>query len=118
MLELIRCPQPERKRAQFSSFDPLDRTWVVSDLQSKWHLQKVLLEKHRVLEESAVMRATELWKLFAFQLEPDLRILSSELAQTLFWNWIEPMQLPWARSPQAVQVVLNQMQMWMSIFSD
>lgn len=118
MLNIIRCPRPEEKRAHFTKFDPRLETWVVSDLQSKWHLQKVLLAKHRVLEETAVMRATELWRHFAFQLEPDLRILSVELAQTLSWNWIEPMNLPWARSPQAVQVVLNQMQMWMSIFSD
>ncbi|MGZ3722718.1 MAG: PD-(D/E)XK nuclease family protein [Bdellovibrionales bacterium] len=118
MLQILSCSRPEDKRALFTDFDPQGHTWVVSDLQSKWHLQKVLLDKHKVLEEQAVKRATELWKHLAFQVIPDARILSNELAQTLFWNWIQPMNLPWARSPQAIPVLLNQMQMWMSIFAD
>jgi ATP-dependent helicase/nuclease subunit B len=115
---LIRCSSSSDKRALFQDFDPQGHTWVVSDLQSKWHLQKTLLGRHGVLEESAVLRATEFWKKLAFQLIPDARILNNELAQTLFWNWIQPKNLPWARSPQAVSVVLKQMQMWMSIFAD
>lgn len=117
MLKVISCTGPEEKRALFTDFDPQNHTWIVSDLQSKWHLQKVLLGKHQVLEEQAVKRATELWKHLAFQLIPGARILSSELAQTVFWNWLQPLGLPWARSPQAVPVLLNQMQMWMSIFA-
>lgn len=117
-LEVIRCAQPEEKRTLFADFDPRGGAWVVSDLQSKWHLQKELLRRDRVLEQASVWRATELWRHFSFQLQPDLRLLSPELAQTLFWNWIQPMGLPWAKSPHAVPVVLNQMQMWMSIFSD
>lgn len=118
MLNVIRCDQPESKRDLFSSFNANQGAWVVSDLQSKWHLQKELLRRQGVLEQASVWRATELWRHLSFQLLPEMRLLSPELAQTLFWNWIEPMRLPWARSPQAVPVVLNQMQMWMSIFSD
>ena len=91
---------------------------MVSDLQSKWHLQKELLERDGVLEQTCVMRATELWRHLGFQAQPGVRLLSPELAQTLFWNWIQPMNLPWAKSPHAVPVVLNQMQMWMTILSD
>jgi RecB family exonuclease len=118
MLNVIRGTSPEHKAELFRGFDPKVQSWVVSDLQSKWQLQKVLLEQHGVLEDGAVLRATELWKHFAFQLRPEMRLLSSELAQTLFWDWIEPMGLPWARSPRAVQVVLKQMQMWMTLFAD
>jgi ATP-dependent helicase/nuclease subunit B len=118
VLEIISCSQPEEKRELFAGFDPAGQSWVVSDLQSKWHLQRDLLSTHGVLEEQAVKRATELWRHFAFQLVPEFRVLSNELAQTLFWNWIQPMNLPWARSPQAIPVLLNQMQMWMSIFAD
>jgi len=114
----IHCSKPEDKHALFSEFDPAEHSWIVSDLQSKWHLQKVLLERHGVLEENAVLRATELWKKLAFQLIPEARVLSNELAQTLFWNWIQPLNLSWARSPQAIPVLLNQMQMWMSVFAD
>ena len=118
MLEVVHCPSPQRKRELFADFDPRGRTWVVSDLQSKWHLQKELLLRDGVLEQSCVMRATELWRQLSFQAQPDVRLLSPELAQTLFWNWIQPMKLSWAKSPFAVPVVLNQMQMWMTILSD
>jgi len=115
---LFHAQRPSDKRALIADFDPKGHTWVVSDLQSKWHLQKLLLDQHGALEERAVLRATELWRQLAFQLLPDSRRLSHELAQTLFWNWIQLKNLPFARSPQAVPVLLTQMQMWMSIFAD
>jgi ATP-dependent helicase/nuclease subunit B len=118
MLNIVKCSRPEEKRSLFARFRAPNGAWVVSDLQSKWHLQKELLARDGVLEQSSVWRATELWRHLSFQLQPDLRLVSPELAQTLFWNWIEPMGLPWAKSPHAVPVVLNQMQMWMSIFCD
>lgn len=118
MLEIVACPNPDEKRRLVSALDPLNETWVVSDLQSKWHLQKEMLEKYGVLEKSSIMRALELWESLSFQVLPEMQLLSSELAQTLFWNWIEPRKLPWAKSPQAVPVVLKQMKMWMSIFAD
>lgn len=118
MLEIVVCPTPDEKRKWVSNLKPASESWVVSDLQSKWHIQKELLEKHNVLEKTSVVRALELWERLSFQLLPEMHLLSNELAQTLFWNWIEPRGLPWAKSPQAVPVVLNQMKMWMSIFSD
>lgn len=118
MLEILRCSTSNDKLGMFNGIDADRETWVVSDLMSKWHLQRELIQRRGVLEQTAVLRATELWQRFAFQLFPRTHVLSIELAQTLFWNWIEPMDLPWARSPQAVPVVLKQMQMWMSVFSD
>ncbi len=118
MLEVIRRSSPEEKRELFKEADPDHGTWIVSDLQSKWHLQKELIAKRGVLEQTAVLRATELWQRLCFQVAPQLHPLPVELAQTLFWDWIKDKNLPWARSPQAVSVVLTQMQMWMSIFSD
>lgn len=118
MLKIERVGRPEAKRLAFDQFHPGEKSWVVSDLQSKWHLQKELLNRHGVLQESSVLRATELWKRLAFQLYPDVHFLSRELAQTLFWDWIEPLDLPWARSPQAVPVLITQMQAWMGIFAN
>ncbi len=118
MITILPCTQPEQKSDWIKQFRPTIDSWVVSDLQSKWHLQSTLLQQHRALEDRAVMRATELWKHLAFQLRPDLRIISVELAQSLFWSWIEPRQLQWARSPRSVQIVLEQMNQWMGIFAD
>jgi RecB family exonuclease len=118
VLEILRIGGPEEKRRLFSQADPVNGTWVVSDLQSKWHLQKEFIKAEGVLEQTAVLRAQELWQRLCFQAAPQLQPLTMELAQTLFWDWIQEKELPWARSPRAVSVVLNQMQMWMSIFSD
>ncbi len=118
MREILRCSSLEQKRERIGELKPNTQTWVVSDLQSKWHLQKEMLRTHGVLEQTTILRATELWEKLSFQLLPDQHLLSRELAQTLFWNWIQPMNLPWARSPRSVPIVLTQMQMWMSIFCD
>lgn len=118
MLEILRCDRPEDKRELFGKLQPERESWIVSDLQSKWHLQKELLNRDGVLDQSAVLRATELWKKLSFRMFPEVHLLSSELAQTLFWNWIEPKGLPWARSPQVIPVVMSQMQMWMGVFAD
>lgn len=118
MLTFHRIARPEDKRGLFDQFKPAEKNWVVSDLQSKWHLQKELLHRHKILQDGTVLRATELWKKLAFQLYPDIHFLSRELAQTVFWDWIEPMKVEWAKSPQAVPVLLTQMETWMSIFAD
>jgi hypothetical protein len=118
MLEVLRIDGPEDKRRLFAKADPIHGTWIVSDLQSKWHLQKEFIQARGVLEQTAVLRAQELWQRLCFQVAPQLQPLTMELAQTLFWDWIQEKNLPWARSPQAVSVVLAQMQMWMTIFSD
>jgi RecB family exonuclease len=117
MLSVLRCSKPEQKQEIFAGATPQTDSWVVSDLQSKWHVQRRWLDQCGALEQTAVVRATELWRQLAFQLRPDLQIISQELAQTLIWNWLEPRKLPWARTPQSVTVVQKQMQMWVSVFA-
>jgi RecB family exonuclease len=117
VLKVRHCSKPEQKVEIFAEADPQRDSWVVSDLQSKWHVQRRWLDQTGALEQIAVVRATELWRQFAFQLKPDLQLVSPELAQTLIWNWLEPRQLPWARTPQSVAVVQKQMQMWVSVFA-
>ncbi len=118
MLTVKSVRSPEEKVSLFASADPTQDSWIVSDLQSKWHLQREWLKERGVLEQASVVRAGELWKQFAFQLRPDIRLLSMELAQTLIWNLVEPKKLPWLRSPQSVTVILKQMQMWVSVFAN
>lgn len=117
MLKVRNCSRPEQKQEIFAEADPVRDSWVVSDLQSKWHVQRRWLDRTGALEQTAVVRATELWRGFAFQLNPDLQLITQELAQTLIWNWLEPRELPWARTPQSVAVVQKQMQMWVSVFA-
>ncbi len=118
MLQVQRVRDTQEKSNLFGQADPARDCWIVSDLQSKWHLQREWLAQYGALEQTSVLRAGELWKHFAFQVRPDLRLLSMELAQTLIWNMVEPKRLPWLRSPQSVGVILKQMQMWVSVFGN
>lgn len=118
MLHVRHIHNSQDKSHFFSEADPARQAWVVSDLQSKWHLQRQWLERYGALEQNSVLRAGDLWKHFAFQLRPELRLLSMELAQTLIWNLVEPKRLSWLRSPQSVSVILKQMQMWVSVFGN
>ena len=56
MLKIQFCARPEDKREIFAATDLRAGSWVVSDLQSKWHLQKQLLEKNSVLEERSILQ--------------------------------------------------------------
>ena len=91
MLEVWPCKNASERREYFLKASSERDSWIVPDLQSKWHLQSRWLEARGVLEQSAVLRATELWRQIAFQVCPDVRYISQELAQTLIWNWLECM---------------------------
>ncbi len=118
MLEVIACDHPERKREHFSRMNPKEVTWVVSDLQSKWHLQREWLSKYGLLDQTSVLRASELWRKLALQIRPRIKWLSLELAQILIWKRIEEKNLPWLKSPASVRTVLKQMEMWVSVFAN
>jgi ATP-dependent helicase/nuclease subunit B len=118
MLEVITCATLQHKRHFLDELKPDTCTWVVSDLQSKWNLQRKWLDENGVLEGASVLRATELWRLLGFRLLPDYQVLTAELAQTVFWSWLEPLALPWAKTAQSVPVLLKHMQLWMAIFAD
>lgn len=118
MLKIHKCASPADKQLRREHLDPKTQAWIVSDLQSKWHLQEQLLQEKKVLEEQAVLRASEFWRKASVQILPSTRLLSAELAQSLFWNWVEPLQLPWMRTPSSLRVLLQQMRSWIGVFAD
>jgi hypothetical protein len=62
MLEIWACESPERKQELFERANTQTDSWIVSDLQSKWHLQRKWLDRDGVLDQTAVLRAGELWR--------------------------------------------------------
>ncbi|RME14989.1 MAG: PD-(D/E)XK nuclease family protein [Bdellovibrio sp.] len=68
---------------------PSNFTWVVSDLISKFELQKRFLEKSPFLEESAVLRATELWKKTFLRVYPKYQLLSKPFSLILIKKWLK-----------------------------
>jgi hypothetical protein len=62
MLHLHPVRSFSEKEELLRSFDPERQTWVVSDLRSKLDIQKYLLASRPILEEEAILRASELWR--------------------------------------------------------
>ncbi|MGE4130869.1 MAG: PD-(D/E)XK nuclease family protein [Bdellovibrionales bacterium] len=114
MLKIQSYATPSERNALFLEGDPALQTWVVSDLQSKWQVQRDWLRAKGALESVSVLRATELWRSLIKQGYEDVQILSPELAQTLIWRWLEKKNLSWIKSPQSVNIVLGQVQTWMT----
>lgn len=90
-------------------FSPLGQTWLVADLQSKLELQDQLLERHRAIPETAVMRISELWQRLARRHLPDWRIVSLDFVRTLFQSHMKQRGLSFARGPRAAQTMIQLM---------
>jgi ATP-dependent helicase/nuclease subunit B len=89
MLRIVQIQSPSQLTQLFSGFDPQAQTWVVSDLRTKLELQKVLIERQGYFLESAVMRASDLWKMLLKRRAPGLRLVSSDFARSLLRSFID-----------------------------
>lgn len=74
MLEILRYHQRSDLHELLQNFDDSQWTWVVSDLKSKYEIQKSLLEKKNFFFEDSCLRISELWKTLLKINTPDLRI--------------------------------------------
>lgn len=83
MLKRIFISNPKDQDLIFDQFDPANSTWLVSDIRSKLDVQQKLLNKKGFLPSDAVLRASELWKIFLTRVRPDLRVVSREFV--LVW---------------------------------
>ncbi len=88
MLKIIQIESPAQVEELFSSFDPQKQSWVVSDLRTKLEMQKLLIERQGFFLESAVLRASDLWKLLLKRLKPNIRIISKDFARSLVRSFI------------------------------
>lgn len=106
-------PHPEfrqnRLRSELDSISdsgPIKfKTWVVSDLRSKFEIQKLLLQKQGFYEDLHVLRASELWRMLLRRVRPDLRIVSSDLIRALVRDQMESLDLP--LGPSADQAICD-----------
>src|SRR3982751_6564100 len=83
MLEIINLPRRSAALAVTKDFDAQQATWVVSDLRSKYEIQQYLLEKDGGYEDTAVMRASDLWRLLLKKARPDIQIVSRDFVRSL-----------------------------------
>src|SRR5690348_443561 len=83
MLEIIPLESPEQKKAIFESVDFKKSTWIVSNLISKFELQKKLLEESPLVHDDQILRIHDFWKFLLLRLNPKVRLISRECAATL-----------------------------------
>lgn len=74
-------------------------TWVISDLKSKFEIQKLLLKKADFLNAESVLRASELWRLLLFRVNPEWQIVSREFAISLISQYLKDLQKSEMQSP-------------------
>lgn len=106
-------PHPEfrQKRLRFEfeqnsgQHSHLPTTWVVSDLRSKFEIQKLLLKKQGFYEDLQVLRASELWRMLLRRIRPDLKIISGDLIRALVRDQMESLKLP--LGPSADQAICD-----------
>lgn len=117
MLKLRAVTTPEQKQLWLAEQSLQQRTFVVPDLQSKLTLQKTFLQNSELLEEDAVLRASELWKKLLFTADPEVRLISVDLTKTLLVEWLKAVDLPWAQTAGAAKTLFAYMQQLLPLLS-
>lgn len=81
MLEILRYHQRSDLHKLLQEFDDSQWTWIVSELKSKYEIQKNLLEKKNFFFEDSCLRISELWKTLLKVNNPDLRVWPQSLVR-------------------------------------
>ncbi|MBS1970177.1 MAG: PD-(D/E)XK nuclease family protein [Bdellovibrionales bacterium] len=89
MLKIVQISSPSQIEELFASFNPQTQSWVVSDLRTKLEMQKLLIARQGYFLDSAVLRASDLWKQLLKRLSPDLRIVSKDFARSLLRSFVD-----------------------------
>ena|GEM_PF-803893 len=82
MLRLARLSSPIQKKQFLDSFDPNTMSWLVSDLRTKFEIQKIFLQSQGYFEDLSVLRASELWRSLLRRVRPEMRFVSSDFLRT------------------------------------
>jgi ATP-dependent helicase/nuclease subunit B len=96
MLKIISSQNP-RQSAQLlaENFEDIQKqkiTWLISDLKSKFEIQKSLMDQYDFLNAESVLRASELWKLLLFRVYPEWQVISREFAISLISQFIKDLK--------------------------
>jgi RecB family exonuclease len=82
MLQILKVFSPQDRISLLSSFDPVQTTWLVSDLRSKFEIQNSLMQKYGFFEDHSVLRANELWRLILRRSHPDMQMVSRDFLKS------------------------------------
>lgn len=88
MLRILRLPARAAIAPLLQNFDPKQATWIVSDLRSKFEMQKILLEKQDGYLDADILRASDLWKNLLKRARPEMRLISRDFARSLVHSFL------------------------------
>lgn len=69
------------------------KTWVVSDLRSKFELQRRLLNRQGHYEDYDVLRASELWRLLLKRIQPEYRVVSPDFIRAVVQDQLKELKI-------------------------
>lgn len=94
----------------------MKKTWLVADLNTKFEIQKLILNKNKWLPEDAVLRASDFWKKILSVNDVDLNIISPSLARSLLLEWLREQKIPWANPNTSATVLEKYIKAFLPIF--
>jgi len=93
MLKIIASSGPQDSlrllEENFENIQTQKMTWLISDLKSKLEIQNSLLQKYDFLNSESVLRASELWRLLLFRVNPEWQVVSREFAISLIGQFLK-----------------------------
>lgn len=115
MLKFVSLEAPQAKKSLFEGFNPQEQTWIVSDLRTKFEIQRKILAHTEYFEDLSVYRASELWRFILKKARPEMTLVSQDFVKTFLKEELrkEPLDL----SQNADQVVLQFMDLLISVHS-
>lgn len=117
MLHLHPVSSFEFKKEIIKKFSIDSETWVVSDLRSKLEIQKLFLSQSDLIEEDAILRASEFWMKLSRKLLPDYQVYSKDVVLLLLQQRLKEEELEWAHRPGSASVLFSYMTQLMPILS-
>ena len=104
MISIVQISQTSQRRAFFEKHKPEiaqgQTTWIVSDLRSKFEIQRELLDFQGWYQDECSLRASELWQRLLRRSRPELRGISKDFFLTWLKEQLSQENLPVARSAQ------------------
>lgn len=115
-MRILQLSSPTDREDLIKNFDPQSTTWLVSDLKAKQVIQAQLFKTYDVIEETSVLRASELWRRILGQVRPDFQFIPEPLACTIIKHWLRE-EHSWTQTDGAVKLAFKYLSYLMPILS-
>lgn len=89
MLEFVKVKSSSVTLTILQSYNPLQDTWIVSDLKSKQEIQNEAIRRQSYFTDDAILRVSDFWRLWLRRFDPTLQVVSSDFIQSLVQSFVD-----------------------------